>query len=58
VATTANYYIKTAGGDVRDAMSKLEGMVPENRQSNIQSQVGDTFGTLRPISNQMPEPIN
>jgi integrase len=58
VATTANYYIKTAGGDVRDAMSKLEGMVPENRQSNIQSQVGDTFGTLKPIPNQIPEAIN
>jgi len=27
VSTTANYYIKTAADDVRDAMAKLEGMI-------------------------------
>ncbi len=30
VSTTTGYYIKTAAGDVRDAMEKLENSIPES----------------------------
>ena len=39
VSTTANYYIKTADGDVRDAMSKLE--------NHVQGMSQDTHRTLK-----------
>src|SRR5271154_2073419 len=45
VSTTANYYIKTAADDVRNAMAKLEKTVTENPGSEL----GDTFGTPTPI---------
>ncbi len=54
VSTTANYYIKTAADDVRDAMAKLEGMMPESHRS----EAPDTFGTPTPIPNALPESIN
>jgi len=40
VSTTATYYIKTAAGDVRDAMARLENHIAD--ASPIQS---DTIGT-------------
>jgi integrase len=54
VNTTANYYIKTAAGDVRDAMAKLEKTVTEN----LGLELRDTFGTLQPILNALPESVN
>ncbi len=54
VSTTANYYIKTAADDVRDAMAKLEGMMPESHRSETR----DTFGTPTPIPSALPESIN
>ena len=43
VSTTANYYIKTAADDVRNAMAALEKMVPENPCSEFR----DTDRTLK-----------
>jgi integrase len=54
VSTTANYYIKTAADDVRNAMAKFEKTVTENPCSELQ----DTFGTLEPIPSALPESIN
>jgi len=39
VGTTNTYYIKTAAGDVRDAMDKLQGVI------DVPSDGSDTFGT-------------
>jgi integrase len=54
VSTTANYYIKTAADDVRNAMAKFEKTVTENPCSELR----DTFGTLEPIPSALPESIN
>src|SRR6202022_5116644 len=54
VSTTANYYIKTAADDVRNAMSMLEKTVTANTSAELQ----DTFGTLKPILSAQPESIN
>jgi hypothetical protein len=54
VSTTANYYIKTAADDVRNAMAKLEKTVIENAGSEFR----DTFGTPEPILSALPESIN
>jgi integrase len=54
VSTTANYYIKTAADDVRNAMAKLEKTVTENSASEL----GDTFGTPEPTLRALPESIN
>ncbi len=54
VSTTANYYIKTAADDVRNAMAKLEKTVTETPGSELR----DTFGTLKPIPGALPESIN
>ncbi len=54
VSTTANYYIKTAADDVRDAMAKLEETVTDNPASKTR----DTFGTLKPTLSALPESIN
>jgi integrase len=54
VSTTANYYIKTAADDVRNAMSMLEKTVTENTSAELP----DTFGTLKPILSAQPESIN
>jgi integrase len=45
VSTTAAYYIKTAADDVRNAMAKLETMIPVSKENEAQS-LRDTFGTL------------
>jgi integrase len=42
VSTTATYYIKTAAGDVRDAMAKLENHISQSGLSQ-----SDTNGTLK-----------
>jgi integrase len=54
VSTTANYYIKTAAVDVRNAMAKLEEMIPENHRSEAR----DTFGTLTTLPSARAESIN
>jgi integrase len=54
VSTTANYYIKTAADDVRNAMAKLEQTVTERPGSDPR----DTFGTPVSISSVKPESIN
>ncbi len=54
VTTTANYYIKTAADDVRNAMAKLEKTVTENPGAELP----DTFGTLKRILSALPESIN
>ena len=54
VSTTANYYIKTAADDVRNAMAKLEETVSESSCSELR----DTYGTLEPIPHALPESIN
>jgi hypothetical protein len=54
VSTTANYYIKTAAEDVRNAAAKFEKTVAENPCSELR----DTFGTLEPIPSALPESIN
>jgi hypothetical protein len=53
VSTTANYYIRTAADDVRNAMAMLEKTATENT-----SALPDTFGTLKPILSAQPESIN
>jgi hypothetical protein len=53
VSTTANYYIKTAADEVRNAMAKLEKTVTENPDPEPR----DTFGTLKPILSALPESI-
>jgi hypothetical protein len=54
VSTTANYYIKTAADDVRNAMAKLEKTESENPGSELR----DISGTLEPILSALPESIN
>ena len=54
VSTTANYYIKIAAVDVRNAMAKLEGIVTENHSSEAR----DIFGTLTSLPSVQPESIN
>lgn len=54
VSTTANYYIKTAADDVRNAMIKLEKMVPETTAQTV----GDTFGTLNTAPGALPGTIH
>ena len=54
VGTTANYYMKTAADDVRNAMAKFEKTVTESPSSELR----DTFGTLVPIPSALPESIN
>jgi integrase len=54
VSTTANYYIKTAADDVRNAMAIFEKTVTENPSSELR----DTFGTLDRIPSALPESIN
>ena len=53
VSTTANYYIKTASDDVRDAMQKLENRIAESRKTltdtyrTLNDQSGDAQGTIQ-----------
>jgi len=54
VSTTANFYIKTAADDVRNAMAKFEKTVTEIPCPEL----GDTIGTLDTISGALPESIN
>ncbi len=54
VSTTANYYIKTAADDVRNAMTMLEKMVPETTRQTVR----DTFGTVEPAPGALPGAIN
>jgi hypothetical protein len=54
VSTTANYYIKTAADDVRNAMAIFEKTVTENPSSKLR----DTFGTLDRIPSALPESVN
>jgi len=54
VSTTANYYIKTAADDVRNAMAMFEKKVTENPGLELR----DTLGTLRPILSALPESVN
>ena|ERR1035438_2733717 len=52
VSTTATYYIKSAAGDVRDAMSKLENNIPAPKP------LTDTFGTQNWDSRTVPASVN
>jgi len=54
VSTTANYYIKTAADDVRNAMAALEKMVPENPCSEFR----DTDRTLKQTTGTVPGSMN
>jgi integrase len=51
VSTTATYYIKTAAGDVRSAMAKLE-------QNVSLTTLQDTLGTLSHDSRAVPASVN
>jgi hypothetical protein len=42
VSTTATYYIKTAAGDVRNAMARLENSIPAAKPKPL----SDTYGTV------------
>lgn len=55
VSTTATYYIKTAAGDVRNAMAKLEQNIPSPSEA---PETRDTQGTLTPASAQAPASVN
>ncbi|PYX41993.1 MAG: hypothetical protein DMG81_02475 [Acidobacteria bacterium] len=47
VSTTATYYIKTAAGDVRDAMEKLENQIARSEQ--VQSDTNRTLASNSPV---------
>jgi hypothetical protein len=54
VSTTQACHILPVGDDVRDAMAKLEGMLPEIGRSETSGH----FGTLKPTPGTSPEPVN
>ena len=66
VSTTATYYIKTAADDVRNAMTKLENVIPNVPQKAVEekpltpkaSTLRDTYGTLNLNSTTVPSTVN
>jgi integrase len=61
VSTTSTYYIKTAAADVRNAMAKLENVIPNTQQISEpreHSERPDTFGTTNLDSTVVPSTIN
>jgi hypothetical protein len=56
VSTTATYYIKTAADDVRNAMAKLENVIPAVNE--VPAIVRDTFATRDPDARAVPTSIN
>jgi hypothetical protein len=64
VSTTATYYIKTAADDVRNAMAKLENVipttskVPEVPPISEATTVRDTYGTLNLDSTAISSKVN
>jgi integrase len=64
VSTTATYYIKTAADDVRNAMAKLENVIPNTRSAPQGDAIPeaetlrDTYGTLNIDSTAVPSTVN
>ena len=63
VSTTATYYIKTAADDVRNAMTKLEKVVPSTPKAEVPviaepATLQDTFGTPNLKSIAVPSTVN
>ena len=60
VSTTATYYIKTAADDVRNAMTKLEEVIPSTPKPTIPEPptLRDTFGTPSLESVAVPSTVN
>lgn len=61
VSTTATYYIKTAAVDVRNAMAKLEQVVPETTKTpehQDRSELRDTIGTVNLDSMTVSPTVN
>jgi hypothetical protein len=61
VSTTATYYIKTAADDVRNAMAKLEGVIPTAAKAWAEQKDQVTrasFETLNVDSAAVPPVVN
>jgi hypothetical protein len=66
VSTTATYHIKTAADDVRNAMAKLESVIPCTPKEAVEETqvipetptLRDTFGPLNVDSATVPSTVN
>jgi hypothetical protein len=58
VSTTATYYINTATDDVRNAMAKLERVVPETAKTPRHFELRATIGTVNFDSTAVSRTVN